>query len=172
MAGASGVDWSMNLVPNLEATLATIKGVQDAVDERAQEVLTIAKELCPVDTGALQSSGRIERGQDANGTYTANVVFGGGAVDYACVFGSNTRVQTDAGAKRIADVKIGDRVLTQTGEFREVLATPRRLASTKPDLVDLVVRWREDKAHRLTLTTDHKVLVHDVRAHWVEAGNL
>jgi very-short-patch-repair endonuclease len=94
-------------------------------------------------------------------------------VDYACIFGPSTTVATDMGPKRIADVKVGDRVLTQAGDFQRVTATHSFPAIEKPDLIDIEVPWRAGKSHRLTVTLDHKVLVfRDGRNQWVMAGDL
>lgn len=92
---------------------------------------------------------------------------------YACVYGADTQVVTDNGSKRIADIKKGDSVLTQDGNFHKVLATPRISAKEKPNLVNLSINWRKNMQHKLTLTTDHKVLSKvNGAVCWVEAGKL
>jgi hypothetical protein len=90
-----------------------------------------------------------------------------------CVFGSSTQVVTDSGPKRIAKVRPGDKVLTQTGEYKTVLATPRYRAKDKPALVEIVVAWRRGKDHVLHVTADHKILVcRDGLNKWIAAGEL
>jgi very-short-patch-repair endonuclease len=93
---------------------------------------------------------------------------------YGCVFGGATKVTTlDRGSQGISDVKPGQFVLTQTGEFRKVLATQKYPALEKPDLVEIRVPWRSDHDHTLTLTLDHKVLIcRDGLNKWVPAGEL
>lgn len=128
-----------------------------------------AKRRVPVDTGLLRNS--INKTIEVTATRFELAV--GSNVRYACVFGASTQVVTSSGSKRIADVVIGDRVMTQSGDFRTVLATPRFAARDKPELVTITVPWRAGSDHELTLTIDHKVLVHrDGRNQWVEAGTL
>lgn len=92
---------------------------------------------------------------------------------YGCVFDAHTYVPTHLGQKHICDVRVGDKVLTQTGEFRSVIGTTRYPAIEKPDLVTIEARYRKGSVHRLTLTTDHHVLVfRDGKHKWVEAGTL
>lgn len=94
-------------------------------------------------------------------------------VVYGCVFGGRTTVVTSEGKKSIAQVKVGDVVLTQNGEFKPVLTTTKFKAIDKPNLVEIITEWRKDRKHKITLTEDHKVLVYrDGRNKWVEAGNL
>lgn len=97
----------------------------------------------------------------------------GEAVDYACVLGSHTSVVTESGSKTIGQIKAGDRVLTQAGDFREVLSATRFPAVEKPELIDIETEWRSDRTHKITLTRDHKVLVfRGGRNKWVQAGDL
>lgn len=63
-----------------------VKEAGKALRNEAQEVLARARDLVPVDTGALKASGRV---RPEVGVYTANgsmevwITFGGTAVDYA-----------------------------------------------------------------------------------------
>lgn len=131
-----------------------------------------AKRRVPVDTGLLRNS--INKAVEVTPRYFELAV--GSNVRYACVFGASTRVVVlgvAGGLKRIADVVVGDMVMTQSGDYRKVLATPRFAARDKPDLVTITVPWRAGHDHELTLTADHKVLVHrDGRNQWVEAGTI
>lgn len=94
-------------------------------------------------------------------------------VEYACVFGADTSVVTDAGVRRIADVAPGMRVLTQAGDFSRVTARLERPAVEHRDMVSLEVPWRRGRPHRLTVTQDHRLLVSRGGVNkWVAAGDL
>jgi very-short-patch-repair endonuclease len=122
-----------------------------------------------VRTGTLRRSIGWRPGLDVISPY----VDVGTAVVYACVFDSHTQVVTENGPRTIGQVQPGERVLTQTGEFRTLLAKTAFPAVEKPDLVDIEIDWRSDRKHHLTLTLDHKVLVRrDGRNLWVMAGDL
>ena len=97
----------------------------------------------------------------------------GRPVTYACVFGKNTSVPTADGVKAICQVREGDRVLTATGEWREVLKATKFPVAEKPDLVTLRAPWRSGKDHVITLTADHKVAIErEGRVLWVPAGSI
>lgn len=123
-----------------------------------------------IDTGRLRASITVElaayRGLPA--------VRVGTNVKYACILGAHTRVVTDQGPRSIGQIRPGDLVLTQSGEFRPVLACNRFPVTEKPDLVDIEVPWRTgSKPHRLTVTADHKILVRrGPRLKWVKATEL
>jgi very-short-patch-repair endonuclease len=94
-------------------------------------------------------------------------------VEYACVMYGKTVVVTDQGLKRIADIRVGDRVLTQAGDYQAVIATNSFRAIEKPDMVDLEVPWRTGKNHKVTVTADHKILAfREGRNKWIMAGEL
>jgi hypothetical protein len=106
-----------------------------------------------------------------------NNIWTGGAMSrlgYACVFDSSTKVVVKGNAsKRIGDIRVGDLVLTQAGDYQPVLAVNTFPAVEKPNLIDIEVPWRAGKTHRLTVTTDHKVLVfREGRNRWIQAGQL
>jgi very-short-patch-repair endonuclease len=121
-----------------------------------------------VRTGRLRASITWRLGEDGESVY-ADV---GSNVEY-CVFDAHTSITTATGVRTIGQLRPGEKVLTQTGDFQTVLAVSRFEALRKPELVDLTVPWRKDKAHRLTLTLDHKVLAQrEGRNLWVPAGDL
>jgi len=95
------------------------------------------------------------------------------AVPYACVYNCSTKIRTVKGTVPISCIKKGDEVLTQDGRYHKVLATPRFKAISKPNLVDLEIKWRIDKNHKITLTQDHKVLTKkNGSICWIKAGEL
>jgi hypothetical protein len=91
-----------------------------------------------------------------------------------CLLGSHHhRVTTTRGSVPIGQIAAGDRVLTQTGEWRTVVGTSRYKASEKPSMVTLRVQESERVQHRLELTHDHRVLVgRDDHNAWIPAGQL
>jgi len=92
---------------------------------------------------------------------------------YGCILGGHTYVTTDKGTRQIASIKVGEKVLTQTGEFRAVTAVHRYPTVKGMVLVDIEVEYRRGRVHKLTLTPDHKVLVfRDGRNKWVPAKEL
>jgi hypothetical protein len=148
--------------------------VMDAMYQGAEFVKTEAKDRAPVDMGKLQGSIDIwslyDEWGDVNG-------FSVGVKDdecnYACIFDSTTRVKTNTGFKRICELKIGDLVLTQTGDHQPITAIYSFPAEEKPELVDIEIEWRRAKTHKLTVTIDHKILVYrDGRNMWLMAGEL
>jgi hypothetical protein len=126
----------------------------------------------PVDEGLLRASWTVSLASpDRQGSKLQAML--GSNVPYACVFDPKTKVATEQGSKRIADVVVGDRVLTQCGDFRDVVNTTRFPASEKPELVTISCPWRKGKDHRLTITADHKVLVfREGRNKWVHAAEV
>ena len=65
---------SVTLVPNLLALIAGHAEVEDEIRKAGEKVLAAAKQLCPVDTGALQESGHVEM-SERNGQLVALVTF-------------------------------------------------------------------------------------------------
>lgn len=108
-----------------------------------------------------------------NKTTTAVAIGPAKGFFYGCVFDAKTCVTTDIGPKAICQIKVGDKVLTQTGEFRAVLKTFKYPAIEKPDLVTITARYRKGRDHELTLTRDHKVLTfRDEKYQWVKAEDI
>lgn len=71
----------MALKSRLGTIAARVSGARDrGVLAAATHVRDLARQLCPVDTGALKASGRIEPETPAP---KIRVIFGGGDVDYA-----------------------------------------------------------------------------------------
>ncbi len=66
------------LSPNILAIIGKNDKLQNEVEEAANKILDAAKSIVPVNTGALQDSGRIEITEEG-----AIVVFGGGDTYYA-----------------------------------------------------------------------------------------
>lgn len=140
------------------------------LDRRAERVLADQVANCPVLTGRLRGSLAIERTIAADGSPVRRI---GSNLSYACILGSRASVITSEGARTIGQIQPGERVLTQTGEFREVLAKSAFPATEKPDMVEITVPWRAGQDHVLNVTVDHKVLVlRDGRNQWVQAGDL
>ena len=103
------------------------------------------------------------------------VVFVGTAVDYACIFDGHTniKVQGGKGYKVICQIKKGDMVLTQTGEYHKVIETFKKPAILSPDLIEIICEYRKNRNHKLIVTKEHKILVfRDVRNKWVKAEEL
>jgi len=152
-----------------------------------------AKKIVPVRTGRLRASistnwtgsgmsrakvggdalgmDGVGRPMDSNKLFTVVV---GSNVDYACIFGSRVSIVTEKGLKNISEVKVGDRVLTQTGDFHKVLKTISRPALEVPNMISITFEWRGgDKQHKLTVTREHKILIfREGRNKWVKAGDL
>ena len=128
-----------------------------------------AKQKAPVDTGRLRAS--ITPEVRWSGNVATGVV--GSNVKYSCIYNANTRIKTEDGTRTIGQIRVGDRVLTQTGEYRSVIAKSAFPVTEKPDLVDIEGAWRSDLTHKITVTADHKILVYrDGRNKWVVAGDL
>lgn len=128
-----------------------------------------AKILCPVDTGRLRAS-IITTDRHEGNKYIVTV---GTNIKYACIF-SGSKVLTIDGWKFINSIKIGDMVLTQTGEYHKVIDKFEFSAKEKPNLITIEFEWRKgSKKHKLTVTEDHKILVYrDGRNKWIEAKDL
>lgn len=144
-----------------------------ALYQEGRAIMAESVQICPHDTGYLRST-----------AFVAPPVVTGLAVEVvlsygACVFSggghgrSRAYVQTREGPCEISAIRPGQFVLTQTGEYREVLAVSRISATQKPHLIDIEAKWRSGRSHTVTLTTDHRVLVHrGGRNLWVPAGEL
>ena len=84
-----------------------------------------------------------------------------GAQNISC-FESETPIRTDKGLKRIADIQIGDMVMTHTGQYKKVLNTKQ---SQSVDCYEL-----EFQGERHTVTGNHLILT---KAHgWVRVDEL
>jgi very-short-patch-repair endonuclease/phage gpG-like protein len=106
-----------------------------------------------------------------------NEVLVGTAVFYACVFGGKTTVKIKENNKfknrAICQIKKGDFVLTQTGEYHEVTEIFRKPAVQLSDLIEIICEYRRDKTHKLIVTKEHKLLVfREGRNKWVKAEDL
>ena len=152
-----------HLSPNF-VKVAIAEGVNNAANKGYKLIV----DATPVDTGALRDSIKVQIAttQDLNARIYSDI-------DYACVFNAAAIVTTSNGSKRIIDVEIGDMVLTQTGEYQKVIAKRKMSALLKPNMVDIEVPWRNGKNHKLTVTSDHKILAfREGRNKWIEAGDL
>ena len=94
-----------------------------------------AKQKAPVDTGRLRAS--ITPEVRWSGNVATGVV--GSNVKYSCVYNANTRIKTEDGTRTIGQIRVGDRVLTQTGEYHSVIAKSAFPVTEKPDLVDIEI---------------------------------
>ena len=160
-------------VEGLDDYRKTVKRIIESVSGNLTKGLTTsallvqgdAKQLAPVDTGNLRGSIKISVDSD--------VAYIGTNVEYACILGANTIINVKGGNKRIADVQVGDMVLTQTGEYHKVLTCIRRPAKEVPDMVRLTVEYRKGRFHTITTTKEHKFIAfHEGRNKWIMAGDL
>jgi len=124
-----------------------------------------SKDLCPVKTGHLKDSIKSE--------VKGDIAFLGTDVNYACIFGAGAHITTKKASKRIGKIKIGDMVLTQTGEYKKVVNINKFRAIRKPRLINIEVEWRKGKSHKLIVTEDHKILINrENRNKWVMAKDM
>lgn len=88
------------------------------------------------------------------------------SLDTRVCFPKGTLIQTDKGLRFIEDIKVGDKVLTNTGVYRRVAETIRRPYSGAANTI-----LRDDQ--RITMTADHPILVErfGIR-HWVAAKDV
>jgi very-short-patch-repair endonuclease len=85
-----------------------------------------------------------------------------------CIYGSGTVIATKGKSKKVGCVRVGDEVMTQTGEYKKVVAVQSFPATLKPNIVEITT-----EKHTLNVTEDHKILIHrDGRNKWVLAGEL
>lgn len=89
------------------------------------------------------------------------------------VFGSHNSITTQDKPRTVGQIEPGDLVLTQTGDFRLVVAKNRYRATEKPCIVEIEAEWRKDRTHKLSLSTEHRVLAYrEGRNKWIAAGDL
>lgn len=89
-----------------------------------------------------------------------------------CLYDSMARVVTERGHISIKNVKVGDRVLTHTGKFKNVIATFGENGIKDPDIGDvftLKFKDPQNKTRTLRSTGDHLYLTNDG---WVRADSL
>lgn len=175
MADIEGLDDLMKKLERLPSLVTAKRAIAKALRQGAEPIRARAEDLAPDDpatAGGLKERMMISvREQTATG---AVALIGPSRKGfYGCVFGGKVYVSVAGGQKKISQIKIGDKVLTQTGEFREVLGTQKYPAADKPDLVTIVAKYRHGQSHTLTLTADHEVLVFREGRHaWIPAGEL
>ena len=125
-------------------------------------------------TGDLRKSIKIKKSKFDEGGY---LVRAGGRGAMQCIFGGDTRVVTEhRGPLGMSSVKVGDMVLTQTGEYRKVVDKQSFPAVEKPNLIEMVV-YDVNKCsiphHKLIVTEDHKMFAtRDGKNQWIKAGDL
>jgi very-short-patch-repair endonuclease/preprotein translocase subunit YajC len=144
--------------------------INDNCEVIAKQVAKDARASVNVVTGNLKKSIRAKESKFDDGGWIVQ------ATAPHCVFGSReSRVVTKKGRKTIGSIKIGDEVMTQTGEYRKVVSVNKFLATEKPHLVEIKVRHLNGNNgnHTINVTEDHKVMVfRDGRNKWVCAGDL
>jgi len=157
-----------------------LQALEEHLDEKCKEICdqikVDAKRTVAFkdETGALRKSIKVKKSKFEGGGY---IVKAGGRGAMQCIFGGDTRVVTEhRGPLGISSVKVGDKVLTQTGEYRSVVSKHSFPAVDKPDLIDMVV-YDVNKCskhhHKLTVTDDHKMLVfREGKNQWIKAGDL
>jgi len=150
------------------------------LDEKAMKIANNIKRDAKATAAFIDRSGRLrasikrKKSKFEDGGY---MVKAGGKGSMQCIFGGDTRVVTERkGPLGISSVKVGDMVLTQTGEYRKVVAKQSFPAVEKPDLIEMVV-YDVNKCsiphHKLTVTEDHKMLAtRDGKNQWIKAGDL
>ena len=132
--------------------------------------------IIPRITGNLASTARVE--VDENSVkFIIGGIQGKGSpalnVNYACIYNAHSIVKTKDGSKSIGQIKIGDLVLTQTGEYHTVIAKNSFKVNKKPDLIEIETEYRKGRNHKVIVTQDHKILTYrEGRNKWVEAGEL
>lgn len=62
-----------------------VSEVKAALYQEALEIMAASKELVPVDTGVLRSSGHVEKPQDDGRGVTVTLGYGGAAQEYALI---------------------------------------------------------------------------------------
>lgn len=155
----------------MEQAVTDLQGtpIVGAMRESTLLVERYAKIGAPVDTGRLRASITpvvVSMAGEVKGIVGSNVA-------YACIYDAHTRITTINGSKTIGQVEVGDYVLTQSGEYRRVVAKTMFPVTEKPDLVEIEVPWRSGKTHKVTVTVDHKVLAYrNGRNKWILAGDL
>lgn len=125
-----------------------------------------------IDTKKIIDTGKLK--QSIHHVVEENAVIVADGVHYGCVFNAHTFVSCEKNIdKRIGQIKVGDKVLTQDGQYHKVIATQRYLAIEKPYLTELIIEYRKNKNHKLILTQDHKVLIEkNGCTYWIEAKDL
>ena len=156
-------------------TMSMKKGVvRSALKKAALPVKEAAKanaQSLPFDSKSIAESIKIgtsvkksQRGRQDRSRVTVYV----GSSHPLCIFGSGTVIATKGKSKKIGCVRIGDEVMTQTGEYKKVVAIQSFPATLKPNIVEI-----KTGKHTLNVTEDHKILIHrDGRNKWVMADDL
>jgi len=120
-------------------------------------------------TNPKQSGDGVSMPPTETGKFTGRV---GTNVEYACLK-AMTDVLTNKGWKRISLIKVGDLVLTQTGEYHKVLERIKIKNTERPDMVTIEVNWRKYFIRKLMMTKEHKILIYrEGRNKWVQAKDL
>ena len=165
----------------LMAKLSPDLGLRLLREITADSVKEVRK-VTPIDSASMVSTVRDEI--DPKG-FIGRVIIGGMMalfsragkprrfVNYACVFDAHSIVKTKEGSTTIGQIKVGDEVLTQTGEYHKVTEKYYFNARDKSALIDIETGYRKDRTHKITVTQDHKILVfRDGRNKWVKAGEI
>jgi len=94
-------------------------------------------------------------------------------VEYGCIYG-RAYIRTKRNPSLyIGNLRIGDEVLTQDGNYHPVEFVHRYSCLKKPDLTEITVEWRKDANHTLILTQDHKIAIYNKGLiKWKEAGKI
>lgn len=114
--------------------------------------------------GKNQVSVTLEADSD-NGIFANRLEQGCGPFDMKCIADGRHKVYTSKGYIDIKNVKIGDLVLTCSGEMNRVLATHRE----KLNRGDIIYRIRTKKSGWISVTGNHPILTN---TGWVRADEL
>lgn len=86
-------------------------------------------------------------------------------------FTEDSLVHTENEIKSIKDIKTGDKVITESGEFNSVLNTMKY--EIEEDLIQIKHIYGTDKYYPTICTLDHKILINrDDKVNWIEAGDI
>lgn len=89
--------------------------------------------------------------------------------------GTPSRSSDHIGKKKISQIEVGDRVLTQAGIFKPVRKVWKVRAPEGTTMVRIKARWRDgdSQVHEIVCSPNHEILVfRDGRNKWVRAGEV
>lgn len=103
----SGLSDAINRLNNLGSNVSPIIGV--ALNQVHEEMMTLAKERTPVDTGALRASGHVIPPTISGGKVKSVGGFGGTSVNYAIMVHENLNVHHRVGQAKFYESAVNDK---------------------------------------------------------------